>query len=41
MSATECLQCGEEIPAEDRVRLGLTYWCDRCERNGPDDDEED
>jgi hypothetical protein len=39
MSATECLQCGAQITAAERVRLGLTHWCERCERNGPDDKE--
>jgi len=37
----ECHQCGAEVPLADRARLRLTYWCDRCERNGPDNDEED
>jgi hypothetical protein len=37
-ATVECLQCGAEIPDADRVRLGLTYWCERCERHGPDDE---
>lgn len=39
MSASEtfeCLQCGADV-----VGGGLTFWCERCERNGPDDPEEE